>query len=126
VQLDKGVNAKGEEKIEKDGNAIHLRSVPTIIGAVKVARWLLLIAYVGYLMQMGLLMVTLPWSKAWSPLLLGFPNPIASFLQMPAGRGLITAFGVLHFLMVVLEFLHANQRAKHGKTQVSNEELKKT
>ena len=60
-------------------------------------------AYVGYLVQIGLLMVMLPWSDAWGVLLLRLPTWLAVWLDNPAVRGVVTAFGILHLMLLALE-----------------------
>jgi len=62
------------------------------------------ILYIGYLVQVGLLMIYLPWSAAWSLLLLRLPLQLAAILDHPALRGAITAFGLLHLALVAVEF----------------------
>ena len=42
------------------------------------------ILYIGYLVQVGLLMIYLPWSAAWSLLLLRLPLQLAAILDHPA------------------------------------------
>lgn len=60
----------------------------------------------GYLVNVGLLLVMLPWSQVWGVLLTMFPVSIASVLDQPWFRGLLSAFGVLHLLLVVWELVH--------------------
>jgi hypothetical protein len=64
---------------------------------------MLIVAYVGYLVQAGLLMVMLPWSEAWSVMLVRLPTSLAAWLDSPAIRGVVTAFGVLHLMLLALE-----------------------
>jgi len=70
---------------------------------VKAFRLVAVVAYVGYLVQIGLLMVMLPWSDAWSVLLLRLPASLAVWLDSPAVKGMVTAFGCLHLLLLALE-----------------------
>lgn len=72
---------------------------------VKLLRFLAVIVYTSYLLNVGLLLLIVPWSEAWSLLILQFPAPLAFQLDAPAVRGLISGFGLLHLLMVVSELL---------------------
>jgi hypothetical protein len=72
---------------------------------VKALRFLLLILYAGYLVNVGLLMVMLPWSAAWGQIIAQFPFAVAAFLDAPWLRGMLSAFGVLHLLLVVWEIV---------------------
>ena len=71
---------------------------------------LLTALYIGYLVQVGLLMVVLPWSDLWRLLIAQLPLRVAWILDAPAARGALTGFGVLHLLLVVAEVVHAGQR----------------
>jgi hypothetical protein len=51
------------------------------------------------------LLLIVPWSEAWSVLILQLPAPVAFRLDAPVVRGLISGFGLLHLLMVVAELL---------------------
>ena len=83
---------------------------PDYHGPVKAFRLLLVVLYIGYLVQVGLLMIWLPWSKLWALLMVQLPQTAAWFLDSPAVRGSITAFGVLHLAMVVAELIDAGAR----------------
>ncbi len=79
---------------------------------MRAARSILLIVYVGYLIQVGLTLLMLPWVPLWSVLMLEMPLQLAVVLQSPFARGLVSAFGFLHLLMVSLEFFHAGAQAQ--------------
>jgi len=64
---------------------------------------LLVVLYTCYLVQAGLLMAMLPWSEAWSILLLRLNPSVAAWLDVPSIKGLVTAFGLLHLLLLALE-----------------------
>jgi len=70
---------------------------------VRLIRLLIVLVYAAYLVHVGLLMTILPWSEGWSFVLLQLPAGVASFLGKPAVRGVITAFGVLHLVLIVAE-----------------------
>ena len=70
---------------------------------MKLSRFLLIVLYLGYLVNAGLMLIILPWSTTWGLLLSRFPLPIASLLDSPWFRGLLAAFGVLHLILVAWE-----------------------
>lgn len=70
---------------------------------MKALRLAALVLYVAYLVQVGLLMVMLPWSDAWGALLVRLPTSIAVWLDSPAIRGVVTAFGLLHLAFLAVE-----------------------
>ena len=69
-------------------------------------RFLAIIVYMSYLVNVGLLLVLLPWSQAWGRVLTRLPLSSAAMLDTPWVRGLISAFGVLHLLLVVWELIN--------------------
>lgn len=73
---------------------------------VTVSRFLLVVLYIGYLVNVGLLMILLPWSDIWGLLLTQFPTPVRTALDSPWVRGAISAFGILHLLLVAWELIH--------------------
>jgi hypothetical protein len=73
---------------------------------VKVRRFLLIVLYMGYLVNAGLLLILLPWSRAWGLILTGFSPVASAMLDTPWFRGLLSAFGVLHLLLVLWELIH--------------------
>ena len=73
---------------------------------VKLSRFFLIVLYMGYLVNAGLMFIMLPWSKAWGLLLSRFPLATASLLDLPWIRGLLTAFGVLHLILVAWELIN--------------------
>ena len=62
----------------------------------------------GYLVNAGLMLILLPWSRAWGLLLTGFPPGTAILLDSPLFRGSLTAFGVLHLMLVAWELINPN------------------
>ena len=78
---------------------------------MKALRFLVLILYAGYLVNVGLLMVMLPWSAAWGQIIARFPLSVAALLDAPWLRGGLSAFGALHLLLVVWEILSPSPSA---------------
>jgi len=78
---------------------------PWYYDAVRLLRFVLIVVYIGYLVWVGLLMLLLPWSTAWPTILTWIPYPIATVLDLPALRGLISGFGLLHLLLLAAEML---------------------
>lgn len=74
---------------------------------MKAFRLIATVIYVSYLVQVGLLMIWLPWSRLWGMLVTQVPFTVAPILDAPAVRGGITAFGVLHLVMVGVELVRA-------------------
>jgi hypothetical protein len=74
---------------------------------VRLPRLLVTVLYIGYLVQVGLLMVVLPWSDAWRVVIAQLPLRAAWILDAPATRGAITGFGVRHLLLVLAEVVVA-------------------
>jgi len=76
---------------------------------------LAMVLYIGYLVQVGLLMIWLPWSGIWGLLVVKMPVRAAWLLDAPMIRGAITAFGVLHLLMVFAELVHAGTQQSNRR-----------
>jgi len=72
---------------------------------VRTLRFLGLLLYVGYLVHVGMLMLVIPWSEAWPSLMLHLPARVVPFLDAPFTRGAISAFGLLHLLLVLAEMV---------------------
>lgn len=73
---------------------------------MKVGRFLVVVVYMGYLVNVGLLLLLVPWSPVWGLIVTQFP-PAASFLlDSPWFRGVLSAFGVLHLMMVLWELVN--------------------
>lgn len=82
---------------------------------MKTLRLLLVVLYIGYLVQIGLLMIWLPWSRLWQLLMVKMPQYASWYLDAPAVRGAITAFGVIHLAMVIAELIHAGAREAQAR-----------
>jgi len=72
-----------------------------------VLRFLALMIYVGYLVQVGLAMLLLPWSPVWEYVMTQTPPAVAAVLDLPALRGAISGFGAVHLLLVATELVLA-------------------
>lgn len=66
-------------------------------------KFLTVVLYIGYLVNVGLLFVIVPWSQVWGLLLTMLPVGSAAFFGLPWVRGAFSAFGVLHLLLVLWE-----------------------
>jgi len=73
---------------------------------VKLGRFFAIVIYIGYLVNVGLFLLLIPWSQAWGMLLTRFPPGASVVLDSPWFRGMLSAFGLLHLLMVVWELLN--------------------
>ena len=82
-------------------------------------RFLAIVAYIGYLVNVGLLLVIVPWSRAWGRLLTMLPLDFAVLFDQPWFRGAISAFGALHLLLVVWELVHPTLLMPEGASQDS-------
>ena len=72
---------------------------------MKVLRFLGVILYSGYLVHVGLLLVILPWSQAWGNIVVRLSPDMALLMDAPWLRGLVSAFGVLHLLLLAWELV---------------------
>lgn len=82
---------------------------------MKVGRFFLVVIYVGYLVNVGLLLVLVPWSSVWGLIVTQFPRGASLLLDSPWFRGLLSAFGVLHLLMVFWELMNPTLLVTHGE-----------
>jgi hypothetical protein len=73
---------------------------------VTLGRFLVIVVYVGYLVNAGLFMLLVPWSRAWGLLLTSLPVGLTPLLDSPWFRGMLSAFGLLHLLLVLWELVH--------------------
>ena len=72
---------------------------------MKALRFVLLVIYAGYLVNVGLLLLVLPWSQAWGSILTRFPLDVVTVMDAPWMRGIISAFGLLHLLLIAWEII---------------------
>jgi len=70
-------------------------------------RFLGLMLYVAYLVQVGLAMLLLPWSPLWGSLVAQLPPEAAGLLDLPAVRGAISGFGAVHLFLLATELVMA-------------------
>jgi len=73
---------------------------------VNLLRFLAIVVYIGYLVNVGLLFIIVPWSNVWGLLLTMCPMKFAEVLGLPSVRGVLSAFGVLHLTLVLWELVH--------------------
>jgi len=73
---------------------------------VSVIRFVAIVVYIGYLVNVGLLFIVVPWSQVWGLLLTRCPMQLAEVLGLPSVRGALSAFGVLHLTLVLWELIH--------------------
>ncbi len=73
---------------------------------VTISRFLLVVLYLGYLVNVGLFMLLLPWSDVWGLLLAQLPTQVRIAFDTPWVRGVLSAFGTLHLLLVAWELIH--------------------
>ena len=73
---------------------------------MKLTRFFLIVLYLGYLVNTGLALILLPWSRAWGMLLSRFPPETSTLLDTPWFRGALSAFGILHLLLVAWELIN--------------------
>ena len=88
---------------------------------VKLSRFLLIVVYLGYLVNAGLMLIILPWSLTWGLLLSRFPLAIAGLLDSPWFRGLLAAFGVLHLMLVAWELFNPTLLTPMAVTQTPSQ-----
>ena len=81
--------------------------------------------YMGYLVNVGLLLLVVPWSEVWGLIVTQFPPGASLLLDSGWFRGLLSAFGVLHLLMVFWELVNPTllvtpEREARAQSQNSN------
>ncbi len=77
---------------------------------MRALRFVALLLYTGYLVYMGLAMLLLPWTDAWATLAYRLAPAWGAVLDAPSLRGAVSAFGLLHLLLVVLEMAAPRRR----------------
>jgi hypothetical protein len=88
---------------------------------VKLSRFLLIVIYMGYLVNAGLMLIMLPWSATWGLLLSRFPLAVAGVFDQPWIRGILTAFGVLHLMLVAWELINPTLLAPVSAAQTPSQ-----
>lgn len=84
---------------------------------MRVLRFLGLLLYIGYLVQVGLVMLLLPWNPLWGYLVAQLPPGLAAILDLPAVRGAISGFGLVHLLLVATELVLAPASRPSGEAR---------
>lgn len=88
---------------------------------MKLTRFFLIVLYMGYLVNAGLLLILLPWSRAWGILLSRFPPATSTLLDTPWFRGALSAFGALHLMLVVWELINPTLLAPQSDAQTESQ-----
>jgi hypothetical protein len=88
---------------------------------VKLTRFFLIVLYAGYLVNAGLLLVLLPWSRAWGILLSRLPPGMSTLLDTPWFRGALSAFGALHLMLVAWELINPTLLAPQSDAQTESQ-----
>ena len=89
---------------------------------MKLTRFVAIVIYIGYLVNVGLFFLLFPWSRAWGMLLTRFPPAAHVVLDSPWFRGMLSAFGLLHLLMVVWELLNPTLLTPGSETQSASQD----
>ena len=64
-----------------------------------------MVLYASYLTNVGLFLLLLPWSEAWARFVLLTPPKVGAILDIPALRGAVSAFGLLHLILLLAELV---------------------
>jgi len=77
-------------------------------------RWLRrlsLVVYVAFCIEIGMLLIVLPWTQVWTEnsLLLSRPE-LKALLQQGFVRGLVTGFGILDLWLGISEAVHYREK----------------
>ena len=89
---------------------------------MKLTRFFAIVIYIGYLVNVGLFLLLIPWSRAWGMLLTQFPPAASVVLDSPWFRGLLSAFGLLHLLLVVWELLNPTLLTPGSETHPASQD----
>ncbi len=65
----------------------------------------IVVLYASYMVYVGLGLLVLPWSDLWALLVIRAPHGLGALLDLPWVRGCISAFGLLHLLLVLGDVL---------------------
>ena len=107
--------SRWDDRSRKNGNSYY--------EVVSLLRFLAVVLYIGYLVNVGLLFVVMPWSQVWGLLLTMFPTGMAAFFGLPWVRGVLSAFGVLHLLLVVWELVQPTLLTPLGSSGSGSQDL---
>lgn len=83
---------------------------------MRALRVFILVLYASYLTNVGLLLIMLPWSEVWIRFVLLTPPRLGIVLDSPISRGVISAFGVLHFVLLAFEIVIAEATLRRGSS----------
>lgn len=72
---------------------------------MRIVQLLTVVLYASYMVYAGLGMLVLPWSEFWALVVIRIPPGFGAILDLPWVRGVISAFGLLHLLIVIADVL---------------------
>ncbi len=81
---------------------------------VRAIRVTAMVIYASYLTNVGLLLMLLPWSEGWGRFVLLVPTGIGMILDAPVFRGVVSAFGFLHLVLLIGELLNPPRPMRGG------------
>jgi hypothetical protein len=93
---------------------------------VKPGRFLLIVLYMGYLVNVGLLLILMPWSRVWGLVMTRFPVVMAAVMDSPWFRGTLSAFGALHLVLVVWELVHPTLLATADESPLDSQDSRRS
>ena len=111
----------GREMTENRNSLFLTVNLPGYDREVKLSRILLIVLYMGYLVNAGLILILLPWSRAWGRMLSEFSPTTSALLDTPWLRGLLSAFGALHLMLVAWELVHPTLLEKRDVLQTESQ-----
>jgi hypothetical protein len=105
-----GGNAVTQEPL----NPAATTAVPAASNSDEAPRWLRrlsLVIYVAFCIEVGMLLIVLPWTQVWTEnsLLLSRPE-LKAFLQLGFVRGAVTGFGILDLWLGISEAVHYREK----------------
>lgn len=70
---------------------------------MRVVQLLTVVLYASYMVYAGLGLLVLPWSELWALVVIRTPPGFGAILDLPWVRGAISAYGLLHLLIVIAD-----------------------
>lgn len=98
-------------------NSVETTTAPAVAGPAAsddAPRWLRrlsLVIYVAFCIEVGMLLIVLPWTQVWTEnsLLLTRPE-LKTFLQQGFVRGVVTGLGILDLWLGISEAVHYREK----------------